>query len=68
MRSPLALAFARRYTRETRWTPPHGAPRVELEWWEQPYKQRRDMEKKKFEQEVEDDDEPEVAAVKEVKL
>jgi len=37
---------AARYTRETRWMPPPGAPRVELEWWERSYSERKAAERK----------------------
>jgi hypothetical protein len=35
-----------RYTRETRWTPPPGAPRIELEWWEKTFAERKAAEAK----------------------
>jgi hypothetical protein len=35
------IYFYNLYTRETSWAPPPGAPRIELEWWEQTYKQRK---------------------------
>ena len=39
--------FYNLYTRETRWVPPHGAPRVELEWWEKTYAERKAPKKKR---------------------
>lgn len=36
------------YTRETSWDPPHGAPRIELEWWEPPFVARHATEQEKM--------------------
>jgi len=35
------IYFYNLYTRETSWVPPPGAPRIELEWWEKTYAQRK---------------------------
>lgn len=40
------------YTRETRWDPLHGAPRIELAWWEQPYAVTSEQRRKKAEAEA----------------
>jgi hypothetical protein len=35
------IYFYNLYTRDTSWVPPPGAPRIELEWWEKTYAQRK---------------------------